>query len=72
MFGAAYTLWLYQRVIFGRSPTRWRRSPTGLRETLFLTLLALAVLALGLWPAPFLDMLHAPVEHLLTQCMSKL
>ncbi len=69
VFGAAYTLWLYKRVIFGAvaHPRLATLADVDRRETLFLALLALAVLALGLWPAPFLDLLHAPVEHLLTQ-----
>ena len=32
-----------------------------------LSLLALAVLVMGLWPYPFLDVMHASVEHLLQQ-----
>jgi NADH-quinone oxidoreductase subunit M len=39
----------------------------------FLAALAAAVLAMGLWPYPFLDVMHASVEHLLQQAsVSKL
>jgi len=37
------------------------------REILFLVLLAGAVLAMGLWPHPFLDVMHASVDELLKQ-----
>jgi len=37
------------------------------REVVFLSLLALAVLVMGLWPYPFLDVMHTSVEHLLQQ-----
>jgi NADH-quinone oxidoreductase subunit M len=69
VFGAAYTLWMYKRVIFGdvankNVETLEDASP---RETLFLALLAFAVLGLGLWPDPFLEVMHASVENLVTQ-----
>ena len=35
------------------------------REFLILTLVAIAVLALGLWPAPLLEVVHASVDNLL-------
>ena len=34
---------------------------------LVLGLLAAAVLLMGLWPQPFLEVMHASVEQLLTQ-----
>jgi len=37
------------------------------REVVFLSLLAVAVLAMGVWPAPFLDVMHASVDELLRQ-----
>jgi len=37
------------------------------REVLFLTLLAIAVLAMGVWPAPLLDVMHVSVDELLRQ-----
>lgn len=69
VLGAAYTLWMYKRVIFGevaneKVATLDDASP---REVVFLGMLALAVLAMGLWPFPFLDVMHASVEHLLQQ-----
>jgi NADH-quinone oxidoreductase subunit M len=69
VFGAAYTLWMYKRVIFGAvtSDKVGELTDVSSREVVFLSLLALAVLVMGLWPYPFLDVMHASVEHLLQQ-----
>ncbi|BAV34345.1 NADH:ubiquinone oxidoreductase subunit M [Sulfuricaulis limicola] len=69
VFGAAYTLWMYKRVIFGAvtSDKVGGLTDVNSREVVFLSLLALAVLVMGLWPYPFLDVMHASVEHLLQQ-----
>jgi NADH-quinone oxidoreductase subunit M len=69
IFGAAYTLWMYKRVIFGPVANAHveELSDATPREILYLALLALAVLVMGLWPFPFLDVMHASVEHLLGQ-----
>ncbi len=75
VFGAAYTLWMYKRVLFGEIGNDHVAELTDAtpREIVFLTLLAVAVLVMGLWPYPFLDVLHASVEHLLQQAnVSKL
>jgi len=67
VFGAAYTLWMYKRVIFGavRHDKVAALDDASGREILFLSLLAAAVLAMGLWPNPFLDVMHVSVENLL-------
>ena len=73
--GAAYTLWLYKRVLFGNvvSDRVATLHDVGLREFSFLALLAVSVLVMGLWPRPFLDVMHASVNHLLAQvAVSKL
>jgi NADH-quinone oxidoreductase subunit M len=69
IFGAAYTLWMYKRVVFGeaRNPEVAALPDVDRREAAVLTVLALAVLVMGLWPNPFLDVMHASVEHLLAQ-----
>ncbi len=69
IFGAAYTLWMYKRVLFGEVGNAKVAELTDAtpREIVFLTLLAVAGLGMGLWPYPFLDVLHASVEHLLQQ-----
>lgn len=69
IFGAAYTLWMYKRVIFGAVANKDVESLTDAtpREVFFLALLAIAVLGLGLWPQPFLEVMHASVENLVIQ-----
>jgi NADH-quinone oxidoreductase subunit M len=69
IFGAAYTLWMYKRVIFGKVANDKVAILNDLsrREALYLGILAVAVLAMGLWPAPFLDVMHTSVDHLLQQ-----
>ncbi len=69
IFGAAYTLWMIKRVLFGEVANSHVAELTDStpRENLFLLLLALMVLTMGLWPFPFLDVMHASVDHLLQQ-----
>ncbi len=54
VFGAAYTLWMYKRVVFGAVANDHvaQLKDIGVREMLFLALLAAAVLAMGIWPQP--------------------
>jgi NADH-quinone oxidoreductase subunit M len=70
--GAAYTLWLVKRVIFGEVANEnvAKLKDINKREFLVLSLLAIAVLGLGLWPAPLLDVMHASVDHLIAQMMA--
>ena len=67
VFGAAYTLWMYKRVIFGAVANDHVARLTDLngRELLVLGLLALAVLAMGIYPLPFTEVMHASVNELL-------
>jgi NADH-quinone oxidoreductase subunit M len=69
ILGAAYTLWMYKRVMFGeiRNPHVAELLDINGRETVILASLAIAVLVLGVWPAPLLDMMHVSVDHLLEQ-----
>jgi NADH-quinone oxidoreductase subunit M len=67
IFGAAYTLWMYKRVIFGdiaNDHVRELKDING-REFLFLALLAIAVLGMGIFPAPFTEIMHVSVSDLL-------
>ena len=67
--GAGYTLWLFKRVIFGgvvRTEVAALNDLNG-REILVLGTLAGLVLLLGVWPAPFLEIVHHSVAHLLQQ-----
>ena len=69
ILGAAYTLWLVKRVIFGPIANDQVAAMKDLngREFLVLGVLAVAVLALGLWPAPLVQTMEATVQHLLQQ-----
>jgi NADH-quinone oxidoreductase subunit M len=67
IFGAAYTLWMYKRVIFGAVANDHVAALTDLngRESLVLGLLAAAVLFMGVYPLPFTEVMHASVNDLL-------
>ena len=67
ILGAAYTLWMVKRVIFGpvANDNVAKLQDIGFRETLILSVLAIAVLFFGIYPAPLLDVMHATVENLL-------
>jgi NADH-quinone oxidoreductase subunit M len=67
IFGAAYTLWMVKRVIFGEVGNKRVAglSDANARELLVLGLLAVAVLWMGVYPAPFTEIMHASVNDLL-------
>ena len=67
ILGAAYTLWMVKRVIFGAvaNDKVAALQDIGRREFLILAILAVAVLTLGIWPAPLLEVMDASVENLL-------
>ena len=69
ILGAAYTLWMYKRVIFGTVVSAHVAELEDIdgRERLILTALAATVLILGLWPAPMFDMMSASIDHLVLQ-----
>jgi NADH-quinone oxidoreductase subunit M len=67
VFGAAYTLWMYKRVIYGAVANEGVAGLSDLngRELLVLGLLALAVLGMGIYPLPFTEVMHPSVNELL-------
>jgi NADH-quinone oxidoreductase subunit M len=67
VFGAAYTLWMYKRVIFGAVANDHVAALKDLnpRELIVLGALAVAVLFMGIYPLPFTEVMHASVEQLL-------
>ena len=69
IFGAAYSLWMVKRVIFGAVANKHVAELVDLnkREFLMLGLLAIAVIAMGLYPAPFTDTMQTSVADLLQQ-----
>jgi NADH-quinone oxidoreductase subunit M len=68
IFGAAYTLWMYKRVVFGNvtNPHVEEMQDLNKRESLILGVLAVCVLGMGLYPKPFTDVMHTSVNDLLT------
>ena len=71
VLGAAYTLWLLKRVIWGEVGNDGVASLKDLnpREFIVLAVLAVAVLVLGVWPAPLLDVMRPTIGFLVEQLM---
>ncbi|MCA2997415.1 MAG: NADH-quinone oxidoreductase subunit M [Rhodocyclaceae bacterium] len=67
ILGAAYSLWMVKRVIFGEIANDNVRTLTDInaREMSILAVLALLVLFMGLYPKPFTDVMHVSVDALL-------
>ena len=67
ILGAAYTLWLVKRVVFGDVGNEGVASleDIGSREYFMLVVLAIAVLVLGVWPAPLLEVMEQTLGNLL-------
>jgi NADH-quinone oxidoreductase subunit M len=75
IFGAAYTLWMVKRVYLGPvvNDDVKNLSDINAREFLMLSILAVAVMVMGLYPKPFTDVMNASVEQLIQQAsLSKL
>jgi NADH-quinone oxidoreductase subunit M len=69
VLGAAYTLWLVKRVLYGEVANDGVAALEDLnrREFLLLGVLAVFVLLLGVWPAPLLEVMGPTLDHLLQQ-----
>jgi NADH-quinone oxidoreductase subunit M len=67
ILGAGYTLWMVKRVIFGAVANEHVRELADLsrREFWLLALLAVLVIAMGVYPKPFVDVMHTSVADLL-------
>jgi len=67
ILGAAYTLWMIKRVLYGEVANKNVADLTDLhpREFIVLGILAVSVLLVGLWPAPLVDMMSVTVQELL-------
>lgn len=67
ILGAAYSLWLVKRVIFGKveSTEVANLEDINKREVFVLGTLAAAVILVGLWPQPLVDLMHTSVNDLL-------
>ncbi|PWK48488.1 NADH-quinone oxidoreductase subunit M [Pleionea mediterranea] len=66
ILGAAYTLFMYRRVMFGAAKNKKIAALDDLspREFCMLLLLAILVIMFGVWPAPMFDVMNSSVEHL--------
>jgi NADH-quinone oxidoreductase subunit M len=69
ILGAAYTLWMVKRVVFGKVANHHVAELTDVnaREAWVLGLFAVAVLALGVYPKPLTDLMDAPIVQLVSQ-----
>jgi NADH-quinone oxidoreductase subunit M len=69
ILGAAYTLWMYKRVVFGEVGNHHvaELQDINRREFAILATLSVAVLLVGIWPAPLTDLMHPTVTHLIEQ-----
>ena len=69
VLGAAYTLWMIKRVLYGEVANDNVAALKDLnsREFLVLAILVLSVLIIGLWPAPLVDMMNVTIEQLIEQ-----
>ena len=67
IIGAAYTLWMYKRVIYGKivHENVGKLQDIGCREFAVLAALAVAVILLGVWPAPLLEAMEPSIKNLL-------
>ncbi len=67
IFGAAYTLWMYKRVIFGAvaNPAVESLEDISRREFALLAILAAAVLWIGVYPYPLTEVMHVTIDNLL-------
>ncbi len=67
IFGAAYSLWMIKRVVFGEVANDHvaELKDVGPREFWMLMGLAFFVLLMGLWPAPFVEVMQVSVQDLL-------
>jgi NADH-quinone oxidoreductase subunit M len=70
--GAAYTLWMVKRVFWGpiTNPAVETLNDINGREFFVLTILALAVLIMGLYPQPVIEVMHSSIDHLLNQALT--
>ena len=66
IFGAAYSLWMVKRVVFGEVGNAHVAELTDInaREAWMLGLFAAGVLALGVYPKPLIDLMDAPIAAL--------
>ena len=69
VLGAAYTLWMVKRVIYGdvANDNVAKLEDVNRREFVVLGILAISVLLVGVWPAPLVDMMNSTIDNLVAQ-----
>jgi NADH-quinone oxidoreductase subunit M len=69
VLGAAYTLWMVKRVVYGEvaNDNVAALKDLNAREFIVLAILAGSVLLVGLWPAPLVDMMNSTIDQLILQ-----
>ncbi len=68
ILGAAYLLWMYQRVMFGPiTPVNEKMEDLNLREVLYFAPLVIVAFWIGMYPKPVMDVMDAPVRKLVMQ-----
>ena len=72
IIGAAYTLWMVKRVIFGEVQNEGVKKLDDLnfREAWILGVLAFLVILIGVWPNPLVEVMHASIENLAQQALT--
>jgi NADH-quinone oxidoreductase subunit M len=72
ILSACYTLWLVKRVVFGPvgNDKVAKLQDVNPREFIVLGALALAVLIVGVWPAPLLKVMQPTIAHLVSQAIT--
>jgi NADH-quinone oxidoreductase subunit M len=67
IFGAAYSLWMIKRVVFGKVANDHVAALKDVNSREFWMLMSLAffVLLMGIWPAPFIEVMQVSVDNLL-------
>ncbi|MFW6028113.1 MAG: complex I subunit 4 family protein, partial [bacterium] len=72
IIGAAYTLWMVKRVIFGEVKNEGVKTLEDLnfREAWILGVLAFLIILIGVWPNPLVEVMHASIENLAQQALT--
>jgi NADH-quinone oxidoreductase subunit M len=71
ILGATYTLWMYKRVVFGKISNNEISmfNDINFDETFVLVILAGLVVFMGIWPMPFLDLIHSSFDHFVREVL---
>jgi len=68
VLSAGYLLWMYQRTMFQKTPERWLSlKDLGAREIIAVAPLVILAVWIGIFPGPFLDLLHVPAQTIMAQ-----